>query len=227
MSISMSDVFDYWKDKCITKDGEVKIDLGYEGCNENEIDVSTSIPVIKDWGEPHCFACGIYCKLEFIHNYDELIQSDEDNSLKKIWNDRYVSRMFEKAHIIPKSLGGTYDADNIFCLCKNCHKDSPDTIYPKRFFKFVYDRRKEGNWYERITKKIVDQMNREDIPVAFIDYEKIKQDIIPGVTNTHGATVSDSTVISAVVESSKQKYNNYLDKLTFHNQKRAILLYNM
>ena len=41
-------IYEYWKDKAITKDGrEVSIDS-----KEND-----TIDVVKDWGEPMCWGC--------------------------------------------------------------------------------------------------------------------------------------------------------------------------
>lgn len=44
-----SEIFDYWKDKEITPEGNVVLS------SEN---VENAIPVIYDWGEPMCCACG-------------------------------------------------------------------------------------------------------------------------------------------------------------------------
>lgn len=46
---SHSSIFDYWKNKAITSDGTVI---------EDDFDDKNSIPVVYDWGEPCCWACG-------------------------------------------------------------------------------------------------------------------------------------------------------------------------
>lgn len=32
-----SQIFNYWKDKCITENGDVEIEYGYEGCDEEKL----------------------------------------------------------------------------------------------------------------------------------------------------------------------------------------------
>lgn len=54
------DIFDYWKDKCITDEGNVEIEMGYEGYDETKSNIHNSIPIVEDWGEPQCFACGVW-----------------------------------------------------------------------------------------------------------------------------------------------------------------------
>lgn len=49
LNTSNSSIFDYWKNKAITSDGTVI---------EDDFDDKKSIPVVYDWGEPCCWACG-------------------------------------------------------------------------------------------------------------------------------------------------------------------------
>lgn len=51
-----------------------------------------------------------------------------------------VSGNLPRAHIVPHSLGGSSAADNLFLLCRLCHKENPDTIYPDMFFDYVKNR---------------------------------------------------------------------------------------
>lgn len=46
----------------------------------------------------------------------------------------------ERAHIVPHSLGGSCEADNLFLLCSYCHKENPDTIYRDMFFHYIKNR---------------------------------------------------------------------------------------
>ena len=43
-------IFDYWKDKAITNNGDI-VDVN------DEKYFSSSVEVVYDWGEPECFAC--------------------------------------------------------------------------------------------------------------------------------------------------------------------------
>ena len=140
-------VFDYWKDKAITKDGNV--------ISEEEADYVTDIEAIIDWEEKRCMACGKYCG-----------------------DGGYTdTKHIERCHIVPKALGGTFEPSNIVLLCKDCHKNSPDCIYPKYMLKWIYFKRTReyaGSVPFYIRKKIIDIANT--YPYAhLVEEEKLKK----------------------------------------------------
>lgn len=129
---SHSAIFKYWKNKAITKDG----DIIFDGTNA-DID---SIPVIYDHGEPECWACRKAIEEVYEYKtYEELLKTD----VAKIWNFAKVKENLNKCHIIPDSAGGADSPENLFLLCERCHVESPDTENPKNFLKWVYKRRQK------------------------------------------------------------------------------------
>ena len=123
-------IFDYWKDKAITNNGDI-VDVN------DEKYFSSSIEVVYDWGEPECFACRkLVAPVLDDKDYEQWLEDEE--GLKKIWNHRETRRNLERAHIIPHSLGGNENPDNMFLLCKECHEESPDTNNPKNFVEKTY-----------------------------------------------------------------------------------------
>ncbi|KYG76461.1 HNH endonuclease [Roseivirga echinicomitans] len=75
--------------------------------------------LFMDWGEPSCWACGIFDNKHDIQ--DSTLAMDE---IFKVWDKQ---NYLERCHVIPKSLGGCSCSGNIVLLCKRCHKDNPDT----------------------------------------------------------------------------------------------------
>ena len=59
---------------------------------------------------------------------------DEDQS--KCWCCGRKTSHLQKCHLVPKSLGGTFEPSNIVPLCSQCHDDAPD----------VYDRKVMIGW---------------------------------------------------------------------------------
>ncbi|MGA4840639.1 HNH endonuclease [Streptomyces sp. G45] len=60
--------------------------------------------------EPCCFACGWF----------------SEHWKKATPQASWQRATLERAHIVPKSLGGPDDADNLLLLCRSCHEESPD-----------------------------------------------------------------------------------------------------
>ena len=127
---SRKQISEFWRDKYISKDFEI-IDY-YE---------EEAIPVIFDWGEPECWACGKFNEKIYDNpKYDELISG---KNLMRIWDLPEV-KYLQKAHIISRMLGGKSIPSNYFLLCKKCHQESPDFIESRYFYAYIYHTRKNA-----------------------------------------------------------------------------------
>lgn len=138
-------IFNYWKDKCIDKYGNEY--------NEGDYPIEKTIPVVIDWYEQHCFACGMKV---ISHNiqYENWVEYE---NFHQIWNDCETDVQLEKAHILAQSLGGPTEPSNLFLLCHNCHTESPDIANRKMFMKWIYDMRKHKYYCQRGNYKIFPQ----------------------------------------------------------------------
>jgi 5-methylcytosine-specific restriction endonuclease McrA len=90
---------------------------------------------IMDWGEPSCWACGMF---------DGKLDIDLDN-LKdefKIFRAWEKHNYLQRCHIVPKAFGGCNCEANLVLLCHRCHKDSPDTRDPIHFINWVKNKKK-------------------------------------------------------------------------------------
>ncbi len=109
-------ILDYW----FFKNGKI-----------NKINSITKKYITKssiDYGEPTCWACGEHWngKYDISGEYNK-------KDIYKAWQ----SSPLERCHIIPDSLGGLNVPSNIFLMCKDCHVESPDTIYSGIFFSWL------------------------------------------------------------------------------------------
>ena len=196
MSVSHYQIMNYWKDKCITEDGCVEIDIGYPGAKD-DIDTKHSVGVVEDWGEPRCFACG-----SMNHEYTEYYDDNGEIDIPKTWNQSKVKSALQQAHIIPKSLGGQFVPENLFLLCPYCHEESPDTIYPEEFFKWVYWRRHQPTqrWLVGFKNATLDLASNGIPPL--IDASEVAKEIGP-----HAWKVSMTSYESAFRGNAKKHYN--------------------
>ena len=129
-------IFDYWKDKCIDKYGNVYTQSD-DNCGSEFVDI------VYDWGEPDCWCCRTPIRVEDEENdYFQWLNEAGDDGIRKIWNCKTMRQCTEKAHIVPRMLGGVDAPKNMFILCKKCHRESPDTSNPKMFLSYIYNRRK-------------------------------------------------------------------------------------
>ena len=87
-------------------------------------------PVIYDIKEPECWACGTV--VEGLPDTDDI---------KMLWNS--IEGKLQKCHIIPRALGGTYEVENIFLMCKGCHNEAPNINDRKSFLSWVTLKREE------------------------------------------------------------------------------------
>lgn len=96
-----------------------------------------------DWGEPGCWVCGYH----YDDKYDVKNPQADWNETLKAWN----AIPLQRCHIVPRSLGGTNNPDNIFLMCKECHDLAPNTAIPKIFLEWA----RNQNWHKRDAAKIL------------------------------------------------------------------------
>jgi hypothetical protein len=190
-NISHYRIFDYWKDKAITEDGDI-VDAN------DEKYFSTSIEVIRDYGEPECFACKklVDAVLES-PKYEKMLV--EDDGLKKIWEHKEVSKKLQKCHIIPHSLGGDENPKNMFLLCKDCHEESPDTNNPKNFFKWVYRKRNSPSHLRKRYMMFVEECIERDVNSSTANEDEWLKNSAP-----HAARFSDYTYVMGMADTCRK-----------------------
>ena len=190
--IKHSDIFNYWKDKCISENGDI--------CIEGSFDFSKSVPVIDDWGEPACWCCGNHVNVETYTLYEYNLVYD----VHKIWDYKKVANKLQKCHIEAKQFGNNDNPENLFLLCRKCHENSPDIKNSKLFFRWIYKNKRHGCFSGGISfKKFIDEIKEE---LEF--YQKNIEDINCNNINfksmgTHGSNIVPSTIIMALVDTVK------------------------
>lgn len=125
MSVSKYEIYEYWSDKSITRDFQVK-----RSCDCTPLDEAVAIMKFPD--EIVCWACGAPPYAQGNHK-----------KLSALWNS---DRLLQKAHILAQSKGGADLPPNRFLLCPQCHAESPDTTNPRNFFAWVYYKRTHENY---------------------------------------------------------------------------------
>lgn len=61
---------------------------------------------------------------------------DWEEERTRCWCCGHVSTL-QKCHIIPKSLGGSDEADNLVPLCASCHDEAPDVSDGQEMFRWI------------------------------------------------------------------------------------------
>lgn len=189
-----SEIVEYWKNKGITPDGKV--------VNLNEIEFDKDVKlVVMDIGEPVCWACDKSINKVYGNGkYYELLQTDPT----KIWNFSTVKSSLERAHIVPKAITGNNDVSNIFLLCKDCHKQSPDHANETHFYRFIYNQSKR--YIQGINIQDFNDFYQnakvEEIHFDLSDFKEI--DINSERINTHGFDMSPTTILSEIMEVLKE-----------------------
>jgi len=74
--------------------------------------------------EPCCFACGWFS--------ERWRQATPQASWQRAG--------LERAHIVPRSLGGPDDVSNLLLLCRPCHRESPDWVDPEQMARWTATR---------------------------------------------------------------------------------------
>ena len=210
VTTSHYNIYDYWKDKAVTPKGEV-INTADSHILEDEF-------VVDDDYVPRCWGCGKPAVRD--SHLEGWItktcgEGDEDTQLKKLWNSKETRHLLNRCHIVPGSLGGEDEPSNLFLMCSECHRLSPDTIYPSAFFKWVVQHRKQmlfGKLHPNYALEQIDESLKQDYNVTLIELlhkihdlggdDKIKDlnKFLEKRISTHGAKVSDATFIVGITK---------------------------
>lgn len=115
--------------------------------------------IFVDWGEPSCWACGFH----YSDKCDIRKSTKGLSGLLQCWEKIPLQR----CHIVPRSLGGTNRASNLFLMCRECHDLAPNTKLRRVFFDWV---RRQQSW-EREWKKL--EAALESFGVQAADYDSL------------------------------------------------------
>jgi len=198
MNIKKYEIYNYWKDKAITKDFEVK---PWKACEASD----EAVKVIEFPDEIVCWACGI---LPY-----ETVDSEK---IEVLWNRDHL---LDRAHILARSKGGEDIPSNLFLLCPNCHAESPDTTNPKNFYAWIYYKRRFDNWaqiYKRELEKaaIVKGIDFEELlgyfsrlDMDFGTMKAIRKQLIERCA-LHGGAISMSSKTLSLIDILLEIYGN-------------------
>ena len=182
------DIAMYWKTKYIQDNGTL-VDCP-EYCSN----------ILSEPDCPICFACG---KILYPNDYLDT------HTLKQIWNNSHTKHQLQKCHIYPKALGGENVESNLFLMCSDCHRDSPDTIYRDMFFKWVRQRQKDGPTIVRAYRKALEICAEKNWNLAKIidayDMSTLLNEIYDEL-NTHGFNYSETSYIAWFIKRAEKEY---------------------
>jgi len=78
----------------------------------------------------------------------------------------------ERAHIIPESLGGDDIPSNYVLLCKECHRQAPNTCDKENMWEWIKENKKSISFYN--TSKFQEVISILEQKEKFIFFEKVK-----------------------------------------------------
>lgn len=204
--ISHYEILQFWKDKVITKDYEVK------SINDIEVKDLENKFVVFDCGEPECWGCG-----KPVYGIEDILLNNK-STLINIWNNDIVRGYLHKCHIFAKQFGGKESPNNLFLLCKECHKESPDTVNPKNFFCWVWNKRNNGGYIGEFAKGIEDTAKYMKIDLNYLASKFNENyswnDITIVIKNAikksgmHGFEISKSTYYYCILDELKKFIEN-------------------
>ncbi|OWJ67929.1 HNH endonuclease signature motif containing protein [Inquilinus limosus] len=87
------------------------------------------IGIFVDWGEPSCWVCGFHYGVRYDIKSPDADWSDILDGWQRI--------PLQRCHIVPRSLGGTDEPDNLFLMCRECHDLAPNTTLHEIFFEWA------------------------------------------------------------------------------------------
>lgn len=107
-----------------------------------------------DAGE-ECWCCNGFCCPGYYDGYSV----DKEKNDEDVWFEYR-----ERSHIIAKSLGGSYECDNLFLMCGECHRRAPNTTDPKIFFEWVVKTNARVIHYKKELSKGLTEISKEIFP---------------------------------------------------------------
>ncbi len=126
-----------------------------------------------DSGEPECFVCGTSM-------------------------DR-----FERAHIVPMSLGGKDEPSNYVPLCPRCHRNAPNTTDRSAFMRYIFREQKSQRWCYGIERKdiqhiadVANELNISTDEVCEILKDASAKDI--QLTNHFGDSINQASWVAYI-----------------------------
>lgn len=202
-TVTHYDVFNYWKDKCVDKYGNVY--------TEGTTNYDTTVAVVEDWGEPSCWACGLsaidYSSMSESDEakYIKALEDDSDFGLKNIYSRKDVKHNLQLAHIRAKSLQGNNEPSNILLLCPRCHRDSPDVSNKRMILSWLFKRRKEGTVAIRCMYKATDILKKDyqiNVAPGLFDFNEAFQ---RNAITCHGSVMVEDSITYALVQNALQR----------------------
>jgi hypothetical protein len=103
---------------------------------------------IDKW-QPYCWAC------------DQIWHGIYDRKRGEYWK-AWERAPLQKCHIVPKSLGGSFEPSNFVLMCKECHDLAPNTNSPEIFFEWL----KNQNHVKRFHHKVIIELESFNLPEA-------------------------------------------------------------
>lgn len=188
-----SQIAEYWKDKYISSD--YKIIDHFE---------ANAVPVIADWGEPECLACGEFNESIYQNpKYEKFL--NQNRGVFRVWNLPEAKNFLQRCHIIPRMLDGENEVANYFLLCKECHQESPDYYDSRYFFAYVrYVRQNRHTIIQNRNKNLLKavytlalQMNKNILNLENVFYDSTIKSEKMGL---HITSFSVYTIAAAVID---------------------------
>jgi hypothetical protein len=161
-------------------EGKVRMPLKSEIAEYWEALSSLYFRCVFDPGEPICWACGY-----FSQRYESTGEGfDKNKDVFSYWN---AHKYLERCHILPKVLGGCNCEANLVLLCKECHRESPDTANLELFAKWMANRQ---SWIHRDIAKMNVAAKELDYQHDVKDYQLFVSDEYIDYLQTNGVEVS-------------------------------------
>lgn len=187
---SKYEIFQFWKDKVITKEYQIVV------YNHKQPAPADSLQVVEDWWVPECWACG-----------EAWLFAKQEETLKQQWNQN--SGNLQRAHIIPRQLGGENVPGNLFLLCPMCHSEAPNTRNPANFFAWVRYYRKHNHYMKRYMEYFLKAAEMLDIvgndlvrALAELPTDRLlelRREALPEM-GVHGTTINGYTMAFAAID---------------------------
>jgi 5-methylcytosine-specific restriction endonuclease McrA len=176
--------------------------------NKNKV-LSIADWLFIDLGEPTCWVCNDTWDGKFDFGEKKIL-------LSKCWDNAPL----ERCHIVPRASGGSYECSNLFLMCGDCHRASPDTVNKEMFFKWCSRYRQSYIMGHQLSiiKRGIELSGLSDREAVGL----LHQEIFPGElreelrrqkANTHGAILSEGTkevvIAQTLLRINRRKNENF------------------